>query len=122
MFSADFIFIYILLIHFLADFILQTTYQATNKGVGKKFLNLPLFYHVGVYSIVWLIATIPVLGYNFILFAIITFICHYLTDWCTSRIGKPYWEKGDFHIGFVIVGFDQILHYLQLYFTFKLFL
>lgn len=122
--TFDFLFIYILLIHFLADFGLQTHEQATGKGVGPKFINKQLFYHVGVYSLIWLIATIPVLEYNlrFIPFVMITFTCHYLTDWCTSRIGKPYWEKGDYHNGFVIVGFDQILHYLQLYFTFKLLL
>ena len=39
---------------------------------------------------------------------------HWVTDFLTSRIGKPFWDKGDFHNGFVVVGFDQVLHYIQL--------
>lgn len=108
--------IMILLIHFLADFGLQTNEQATQKSVDNK----QLAYHVGVYSAVWLIAGISILGKvdKAIAFAMITFICHFLTDYVTSRIGKPYWEKKDLHNGFVIVGFDQILHYAQLFLTY----
>lgn len=77
---------------------------------------------MGVYSLIWLIV---ILGYtsNFetaFLFSLITFIAHFSTDWLTSRIGKPFWKNNDLHNGFVVVGFDQVLHYLQLYFTFKL--
>lgn len=111
------LFLYILLIHFLADFGLQTHDQATLKGTNNKWLT----YHVGVYSLIWLIASYIYFGdiWGAILFSYITFIFHWATDWCTSRIGKPFWEKKDFHNGFVVVGFDQILHYLQLYLTFK---
>lgn len=112
------LFIYILLIHFLADFGLQTHDQATNKGKSDKWL----FYHVGVYSIIWFIASFIWMGdwWIAIHFSFITFCCHFITDWWTSRIGKPFWEKGDYHNGFVVIGFDQILNYLQLYYTFKL--
>lgn len=122
--NADFLFIYILVIHYMADFALQTTYQLQNKGIGNEVFNIALFSHVGVYSLIWLISTIPILDYHgrFMVFAIITFICHYTTDWITSRIGKGFWESGDYHNGFNVVGFDQILHYLQLWFTFKLLL
>jgi hypothetical protein len=122
---SEFIFFYILLIHFLADFGLQTHEQATNKGVGDSFVNYWLFYLVGTYSLIWLLAMLAVrqtyglTEIGCLYFSLTTFICHYITDWSTSRIGKPFWEKKDFHNGFVIVGFDQILHYIQLYFTFK---
>jgi hypothetical protein len=112
------LFIFILLIHFLADFALQTDEQAKGKSTYVKWL----LYHVGVYSIIWLMASWFYFG-DFgraILFSSITFVAHYITDYITSRIGKPFWDKGDYHNGFVVVGFDQILHYLQLYYTFKL--
>ena len=111
------LFLWILVIHFLADFGLQTHEQATLKGSSNKWL----FYHVGVYSLIWLICSLIFFGeiWNAILFSLITFIFHYATDWTTSRIGKPFWEKKDLHNGFVIVGFDQVLHYIQLYYTFK---
>lgn len=85
------LFLQILLIHFLADFGLQTHEQATLKGVDNKWL----FYHVGVYSLIWLIASWSILGEfeNALIFSLITFFSHYLTDWLTSRIGKPFWGK-----------------------------
>jgi len=110
--------IFLALIHFLADFGLQTHEQATNKGTSNKWL----FYHVGVYSLIWLVAM-----FTFwddiklaITFVTITFMAHFITDWITSRIGKPFWEKNDYHNGFAVVGFDQLLHLIQLVYTFYL--
>jgi len=107
--------IFVLLIHFLADFGLQTHEQATGKSTSLKGLT----YHVGVYSIVWLLASWFYFDYFRIalIFTTITFIAHWITDFITSRVGKPYWDKQDLHNGFVVVGFDQVLHYLQLFGT-----
>jgi hypothetical protein len=113
------IFLGIVLIHFLADFALQTNDQATNKSSSNKWLA----YHVGVYSLVWfgaahffLFPEDPLLSLEF---AAITFMFHFATDWITSRIGKPFWEKKDLHNGFTVVGFDQVLHYVQLVLTYE---
>ena len=117
---SDKIFVFILLIHFLADFGLQTNDQAINKSSSNIFL----FYHVGVYSLIWLIASY-IIFLNVImaiLFSLITFLFHFGTDWVTSRVGKPFWSKGDYHNGFAVVGFDQLLHYIQLYYTFRILL
>lgn len=119
------IFFYLLTIHFLADFGLQTHEQATGKGIGKPFWNKMLFFHVGTYTLIWMVALLgikPVFDltyFDILKFGVITLIAHYTTDYITSRIGKPFWEKNDFHNGFVVVGFDQVLHYIQLYYTFK---
>ena len=120
------VFLYILLVHWVADFLLQTNEQATKKSTSVKFLT----YHVSAYSLVWfnsyyiLGGSLTSLDLDVIakccIFVGITFVCHWITDFCTSRIGKPFWEKGDYHNGFVVVGFDQILHYVQLFLTYKL--
>lgn len=110
----------ILVVHFLADFSLQTNDQAVKKSESLEYLC----YHTGAYSLIWLLASNIILN-NWLYatyFAVITFVAHTLTDYITSRIGKPFWKKQDLHHGFVVVGFDQMLHYLQLYYTFKLFL
>lgn len=110
------IFILGLIIHFLADFALQTKDQAEKKSISIAWLS----HHVSVYSLIWLLVILP---FGLVLackFAFITFICHFVTDYCTSRLGKPFWEAGDYHTGFVVVGFDQILHYIQLYYTYTL--
>jgi hypothetical protein len=116
--KQEFLWLFILLIHFLGDFGLQTHEQATNKSSSDKWL----FYHVGVYSIIWFLATWIWFGAadKAFAFAITTFVFHFLTDFATSRIGKPFWDKKDLHNGFVVVGFDQVLHYIQLYLTFSL--
>jgi hypothetical protein len=112
------IFIFILVIHFLADFALQTHEQAQKKSESNKWLT----YHVTTYSVTWLVSmlfftnSIPLA----ISFACITFLCHWATDWATSRIGKPFWKNNDFHNGFVVVGADQVLHYIQLIYTYYL--
>ena len=116
------LFIFMLLIHFLADFGLQTHEQATKKGEGTSFYNKWLFYHVGVYTLIWSVALLilplpavenPVV--RWVLFTVYVFITHYITDWITSRTSKPFFSNGDFHNGFVVVGFDQLVHYLTLF-------
>ena len=105
----------ILLVHFLADFGLQTDQQAKKKSTDIAFLA----YHVSTYSLVWFGVTWAMYtnAVYALLFSLITFIAHYITDYFTSRIGKPFWEAGNTHFGFVVIGADQILHYIQLLLT-----
>jgi hypothetical protein len=112
------LFILFLVIHFLADFALQTHEQATKKSSSNRYLA----YHVGTYSIIWTLfifaaSSNPIIGF---MFGLITFISHYATDYFTSRLSKKFFDKNDFHNGFVVIGFDQILHYIQLIYTYKL--
>lgn len=107
----------ILLIHYLADFGLQTHEQSKEKYKGGEML----FYHVGVYSLIWFFGYLFIEWnlLNAITFTTITFVTHWVTDLITSNLGRSFWKKEDFHNGFVIIGFDQILHYIQLYITIK---
>lgn len=111
------IFILILVVHFLADFGLQTHDQATLKSSSHKFL----FYHVAVYTAVWSMVFffLPInkelnAVHLWLVMVFYIFTTHYITDYFTSRIGKTFWNEKDFHNGFVVYGFDQILHYLSL--------
>ena len=124
----------IIVIHFIADFIFQAEEWATNKSKS----NVALFHHVRVYSTFWVFASCLMLGYarpgettqwyviNSFLFAVITFVAHFITDYITSRIvskrfadkyyGSPIPNFG----AFTVIGFDQVLHYTQLFLTFYL--
>jgi len=112
----------VLIVHWVADFILQTDEEAK----GKSTSNSCLIAHTSTYVICW--APIGLLycitnGINSLhLFAFlgITFVAHTVTDYFTSRYNKYLWEKGDTHNFFVSVGFDQVLHYVQLFLTIKL--
>lgn len=128
--SNDFLFIFILVVHWIADFILQSDEDAKGKSVYMK----NLVSHTGAYSIFWIA---PLMIYGMIFswsnpriiphyfhmvfdFVIITFILHTITDYFTSRLNARLWQQEKRHEFFIAIGFDQILHYLQLWFTFKL--
>lgn len=114
----------ILLIHWIADFVLQTHWQATNKSTN----NSALLQHVLYYSLTWLIIGVGLVTFNLLdatpvqllKFTIITFICHFITDYITSRLNSHLYAKGDIHNFFVSIGFDQWIHYVQLFITFYL--
>ncbi len=124
------LFIYILIVHWLLDFVAQTNYQAQNKS--KDFIAL--ISHTLVYSMGWItfliFYTIYVsfefpfvspLNFKYIIhFGAITFITHTIIDYFTSRLSAKLFAQKDYHNFFVCIGFDQILHYIQLWFTFKL--
>lgn len=42
---------------------------------------------------------------------------HLAVDYVTSRITSRLWAKGDMHNFFVMIGFDQLLHYALLFTT-----
>lgn len=138
----------ILITHWVADFVLQTEEQAINKSKS----NYHLFKHVSTYSMAWLMVTTMYCAgtessaKNAILFYVITFVSHFITDWATSRMNKhlmphrvemdsekqydyeekEYVNKGyyypdgeNYHNFFVGIGFDQLLHYAQLFLTFN---
>jgi hypothetical protein len=110
----------IIFIHWFSDFVLQTNWQATNKSKD----NLALTEHVLTYSGIWFLSSIVFYYFTdnifILLFPCITFVCHWITDYFTSRLNSYLWAKGDIHNFFVSVGFDQVLHYVQLFLTFYL--
>jgi hypothetical protein len=118
----------IILIHWFADFVLQTHEQATNKSKSNYYLTM----HVLTYTLVWFAFSCfygaYIIFYHTLtkgvcfvfLFPTITFVCHWITDYLTSRLNTYLYNKGDIHNFFVSVGFDQLLHYAQLLITFQL--
>ncbi len=111
----------ILLIHWIADFVLQTDKQA--KGKSKNWGDL--LGHTITYSACWIPFAFFRFGYSsvgFLAFPIITFIAHTTTDYFTSRLNSKLLAKGDTHHFFVSVGFDQVLHYVQLILTYQYFI
>lgn len=107
----------ILFIHWVADFLCQTDWMAQNKSKD----NVALLAHVGIYSFIWFIPMFFMCpGHRFAAseFVAITMICHYITDYFTSRLNSKLWEEKKVHWFFVSVGFDQFLHYLQLLLTY----
>lgn len=124
----------IIIVHWIADFICQDEKWALGKS--KNWGDL--LSHTYTYSIIWVLIICILFGYNnptqttmwyvthSLAFAFITFIFHTTTDYFTSRIvskkfaNKEYGSSIPNFGAFTIIGFDQILHYLQLFLTYKL--
>jgi uncharacterized membrane protein YciS (DUF1049 family) len=116
----------IIFIHWIADFVLQTDWQAQNKSKN----NFALLSHTSNYSMVWLLPMCFVFGimkqgattewivWSTLYFSMITFVVHTITDYFTSRLNSKLWAAGKVHYFFVSVGFDQVLHYGQLFLTY----
>lgn len=124
-----YIYLILLFIHWVADFVLQTDKQEKNKSKNNK----ALISHTLNYSLVWLLLGIfwsisSNIFTNFkylfppggvLLFTGITFILHTITDYFTSRINARLWKEGKVHLFFVSIGFDQFLHFVQLFLTYR---
>ena len=116
----------IIFIHWIADFVLQTDWQSQNKSKN----NFALLSHTSNYSLVWLLPMCLVFGvmkegattewivWTTLYFSMITLVAHTITDYFTSRLNSKLWSEGKVHYFFVSVGFDQVLHYGQLFLTY----
>ena len=119
----------IIVIHFIADFICQDEKWALGKS--KNWSDL--LSHTFTYSCIWLIPIMFLFPNNWttsnyvinsLLFGFITFVAHTITDYFTSRVTSKLYAKGKFgssipNLGFFsMIGFDQVLHYAQLFLTF----
>lgn len=114
-------------IHWVADFIAQTHWQATNKSKNNFALTSHVFSYTWVFFISLILAGI-ILNFlyhsNFlylhliIIFVLINGILHWITDYFTSRLNAYLWNKKDVHNFFVSVGADQFIHFTTLSLTF----
>lgn len=115
----------IFIIHWLADFVCQSDKQAK----GKSTSILDLLSHTITYSFIWLLLGTIYMSFqpdqyiNVVFFVGITFGFHTLTDFFTSKLNSKLWKDSvryskSPHNFFVGIGFDQMLHYIQLLLTY----
>lgn len=97
----DIYIIYLLFLHWLADFVLQTDDMAKDKSKDNRVLGL----HCVVYGSVFMIGTL-----NFY-FALLLGLIHFPVDYVTSRLNSKLYKAGKNHEFFVSIGFDQWIHF-----------
>jgi hypothetical protein len=98
--------------HFVADFVLQTKFQYSNKG---KFLHPGGLLHglitIAATAVVLLAFRIPISLWPLILG--VEFVAHYMMDFIKVRINqKMGWSPTTHQQYFILLGFDQMVHYL----------
>ena len=110
--------LYIMLGHWIGDFVLQPRWMGENKS---KDINV-LIAHAGMYGcffFVWSIIgmgfteqyiSVPALVQAASNFAFLTMILHGIVDGITSRITHWMWDKKRVWGFFTTIGLDQFLH------------
>ena len=119
--------------HWFGDFVLQRHWMATNKS--KNWLALSshvIVYTASLYFTMMTTGALLVLivyddapnaviyamtPFAYFLWVVVNGVLHFVTDAITSRITSKLWVKGDMHNFFVVVGFDQLIHYTCLFAT-----
>lgn len=113
--------LFIFVVHFLADFVFQSSKMATGKSKSLKWLCI----HVGVYGLVSLISAFVIgldlkdLSLGFIWWGINVGL-HFVVDFVTSKVTSKFWEEKNMRAFFVMIGFDQLLHTVCLITTYFL--
>lgn len=114
---TTFIFVIIIVGHYISDFLLQNKYMAENKSSSLEALLV----HTCVYGMFWMILTMFLFNDMIlsVIFGLITFVTHTIIDFVTSKINSKLYKNGKIRLFFNVIGFDQVLHYLVLWFLFK---
>lgn len=121
-------FVLLIFSHFIADFYFQTDEMAVNKSTSNRALTV----HVNTY-IAYLFA-ITVLPFCYLIhaheswhktgalfaFYVVNWIMHWIQDYNTSRWTTRLYKADRRHDFFVVIGFDQFLHYATLAATFSI--
>lgn len=115
----------ILILHFIADFLLQTRKMANNKSSDIYWLSI----HVLVYTFTiglgfFIIGEIKGINTNFILLAglvyvIVNGVAHWFTDYITSKLTSYFHKKENYWAFFGVIGLDQLIHATTLLVTYN---
>jgi membrane-bound metal-dependent hydrolase YbcI (DUF457 family) len=115
--------LFIIFVHWVSDFVLQTHHMSTRKSSSNYYLTM----HVIVYAfstiVLWALV-FPLLGIHLSsgpvwLAFLLIFVTHWITDYFTSRRTSKLYKEEKYHDFFVVIGFDQVLHYTQLLLIFN---
>jgi hypothetical protein len=113
--------VFVLLVHFIADFICQTQWQAENKSKN----DVALWNHIGSYTLVLHVSALviasltPMTWYMALIWSGVNGLLHFGTDYITSRINSKLWAAGNVHNFFVGIGADQFIHAATLILTLR---
>ena len=107
-------FLILLATHWIADFVFQTHWQASNKSKNWR----ALLRHVVVYTMtIGFVSIFLFMGDNSLAWQGFYFtngVLHFATDFCTSRWSAKLYAKQDWHNFFVVIGLDQLIHQVTL--------
>jgi|SRR5690606_26793414 len=107
--------ILLLVIHFIADFVLQSDNMAQNKSKSNYWLTMHVLSYIACFIIL-----LPIMGVSVLYFILINFILHWIIDYVTSRMSSKLYKLNKRHEFFICIGFDQLLHAISLIVSYNL--
>lgn len=111
-----------LVAHFIADFVLQWHAVAMAKSSSNVALTKHIIVYTWAFWCIWLGAGLIVVGSGLSIvlvtkWALLNGALHWCVDWVTSRWCKRLHAAGRTHDFFVVIGLDQLIHYVCLFTT-----
>lgn len=97
----------LLFIHWVTDFVLQSNEMALQKSENEWVLGKHCLVYSLPLALPFLIFGLPKAFVAFVVFG----MTHFAIDYVTARLNKKYWLNNKRHEFFVMVGFDQFLHF-----------
>ena len=101
--------IMLVFLHIIGDSVLQS--QKLRQQKIERIL--PLFKHVGIYTLVLLIFVPILLRFTLLqtlYFSFINAVLHLITDWIFIKIKKHYWHNGDYKFVAAFSILEHLIH------------
>ena len=103
---------YILLAHWVGDFLFQTSDMANKKHQSIKWLSI----HVAVYGVTLFLFSLLLLDFRTaVSFVGLNVLFHFATDFITSKISAKF--VNNVRILYPLIGIDQLIHTATLIYT-----
>ena len=102
--------IYLLFVHYVSDFVFQSSWMAINKSKS----NIALGMHIVAYG--FMLSVGMLIGLLFFemsyvwLFLLANCCLHFITDYITSRISSHFYRKDERAYFWWTIGADQFIH------------
>lgn len=119
---------WILVVHFIADFVGQTDAMAVNKSKSYVWLTIHVTRYMWITilgSVIPILVLVNLSGTSYgpyfpnamMCWVLGNCVLHWITDAITSRLSSKMWAAGRRHAFFVVIGADQLVHQLCLIIT-----
>jgi hypothetical protein len=119
-------FVILAIIHYIADYLLQSREIADNKSKNIKYLLI----HGSEYtlsfgllialSLVMFMQILPII--LVIKYSVINGVIHTIIDFFTSQLSSKFYAKKNYSGFFRVLGLDQLLHITTIILTFNIFI
>lgn len=114
---------YLLLLHWMGDFVFQWRYIADNKSHNQLVLLMHgLIYGTIITAGLFYVMPDKVPISVFVMFLAFNVGIHIITDAVTSKMTAFFYKKGWMHSFFTVIGLDQMLHVATLLLSIQVFL